>query len=104
MIFSAIGRISFAFGSVVVILPCLSKSVTRLRNIAVRCPVFLSNLRPLTWCLISVSAAPPALLLLVVSFTATQEVHGAGPGVVTLAPQCFHERRAKRSELFLVLV
>src|SRR6187200_2872295 len=49
---SASGRISFAFGSVVMRRPCSSRAVTRLRSKARRCDVFRLSLRPSFLCLI----------------------------------------------------
>src|SRR5262249_51884001 len=46
------GRISFAFGRVVIKRPCSRNDVTKLRSKARRCDVFLLSLRPELRCLI----------------------------------------------------
>src|SRR5579883_2662615 len=106
MIFSAIGRISFAFGSVVWMRPWRRSSCVRLRNIAVRWPVLRSNLRPLTPCrMCAVLGRCPSLLVLgsARAAVAPQEVD-AGVAVFAASAQRLHQRRAQRAQLFVLFV
>src|SRR5512137_748405 len=52
IIFSASGRISFAFATVVSIFSFLSNAVTSILSNALRCPLFLPNCLPAHACLI----------------------------------------------------
>src|SRR5581483_6080377 len=61
MSFSATGRSSFAFGSVVVICSCFSSACARLRNMAKRWVVVTPSLRPATPCRMKLSPASERL-------------------------------------------